>query len=331
MRDVPRLSLARLPTPVERLERLSETLGLDVRVKRDDLTGSHLSGNKIRKLETLLADARRRDATHVLTCGGAQSNHCRATALAAAPLGLQPVLLLRTPRGLPGDLPRPPVGNVLLDHLAGASIHTCDPAGYAERDARMASLAEAVRADGGRPYVIPEGGSDALGALGYVRAAHEIVDQTAGAPPTSVVVPTGSGGTLAGLALGFAERGVPVRAVGIPVGDDAATFRAIVRRIADEASDRFGLPALPDDAVDLVDGYQGRGYALSTPGELALIRDVARRDGLVLDPVYTGKAFGALLELARRSPDRLGHRPLFVHTGGLFGLFAFAEPLAPLL
>ncbi len=324
-----RLSLAHLPTPIQRMHRLTEALGCEISVKRDDLTGSHLSGNKIRKLEFLLAQAVADDATHVVTCGGVQSNHCRATALAAAQLGMQPVLLLRTPTGAASELPDPPTGNVLLDRLAGATIHLCDPAGYGDRERRLEAIAAAIRRSGGRPFIVPEGGSNALGALGYVHAAAEIAEQCQGALPSSVVVATGSGGTVAGLALGFRALDLPVRTVGIAVCDDRATFLAIAARIAADAERLYGLAAPRAEALDIIEGFQGRGYALSTPEELALLRDTARLDGLVLDPVYTLKAFRAVVALA--PSGALGQRVLFVHTGGLFGLFAAASELAPLL
>jgi D-cysteine desulfhydrase len=242
---------------------------------------------------------------------------------------MHPVLLLRTPTGHPSELPDPPTGNVLLDRLAGATIHLCDPAGYRERDDRLRSLAAAVRREGGRPFIVPEGGSNALGALGYAHAAAEIADQCQADLPSTVVVATGSGGTVAGLALGFRALDLPVRTVGIAVCDDRPTFLAIAAHIAADAQRLYGLAAPRAEGLDIVDGYQGRGYALSTPEELALLRDTARLDGLVLDPVYTLKAFRAVVALA--PTGALGPRVLFIHTGGLFGLFAAASELAPLL
>ena len=325
-----RLSLAHLPTPVHQLETLSETLGVEIIIKRDDLTGSHLSGNKIRKLEYLLAQAAADNATHVLTCGGIQSNHCRATALAAASLGMKPELLLRTAHGLQTDLPTPSSGNVLLDRLSGATIHLCDPEGYRhERGARMAEIASVLTAKGERPVIIPEGGSSALGSLGYVDAARELVEQLGADEPTNVWVAVGSGGTLAGLALGFKSLGVPYRAVGVPVCDDAPTFRAIVQEISREASQSFGLSALDDDDYDLVEGFQGEGYGLTTAVELSGIRDAVQRDGIVLDHVYTGKAYRAMLShLATKGPHK---RTVFIHTGGIFGLGAAASKLDTVL
>jgi len=332
MRDLAPLNLAHLPTPLHPLPRLSSELGIELLVKRDDLTGSHLTGNKIRKLEHLLAEARRHDATHVLTCGGLQSNHCRATALAAAQCGMKPVLLLRTPQGAPSDLPDPPTGNVLLARLAGAEVHTTSPDGYRHhRGAQLEALADGIRRAGGRPYIVPEGGSNARGALGYVQAAHELLAQCGAHPPDSVVVATGSGGTLAGLALGFEAALAPTRAIGVAVCDDGPTFRRIVDTIAIEAHDRFGLPVLPAERYEVVDGFVGRGYALTTPEELSFLRDVAREDGLVLDPVYTGKGLRGLVTLVRADRARLGERVVFVHTGGVFGLMAHGAELAPVL
>jgi D-cysteine desulfhydrase len=331
--DLPeRLSLAHLPTPVHRLDALSDALGSELYVKRDDLTGSHLSGNKIRKLEYLLAEAVAQKATHVLTCGGIQSNHCRATALAVASLGMKPELLLRTANGHPSDLPSPSSGNVLLDRLSGATVHLCDPDGYREtRAERMDAIAKEITARGGRPVIVPEGGSNALGSLGYVHAARELVEQLGRDQPTAVWVAVGSGGTLAGLALGFKALGVPYRAIGVPVCDDAATFREIVQRISATASEAFGLPALEEDDYDLIEGFQGRGYALTTAPELAVLRDAVQRDGLVLDHVYTGKAYGALLSSARNGQLGEFTRTVFVHTGGIFGLGAAASQLDALL
>lgn len=332
MDDIPRLALAHLPTPLQPVRGLEDLFrGLHVRVKRDDLTGSHLSGNKIRKLEYLLADALERGATHVLTCGGVQSNHCRATALACGPLGLFPELLLRTETGHPSEVPDPPTANVLLDRLAGARVHTCSPQGYRDRDVLLADLAQSVERVGGLPYIVPEGGSNALGALGYVRCAQELAAQCPDDPPTSIIAATGSGGTVAGLAIGARLLGLDARVIGVAVCDDEAYFRAIVHRISEEASSAYGLPRLEDDDFEILDGFQGPGYGLTTDEGIDLIRDTTRRAGLVLDHVYTGKGFQALAALAKDEPERLGSRPVFIHTGGIFGLYAVADQLAPRL
>lgn len=304
------LALAQRPTPLHRLDRLSADLGLDLWVKRDDLTGFGLSGNKVRKLEFLLAEARSQGADTVITCGGLQSNHARATAVAARQLGLAPVLLLR------GERPEVPDSNLLLDHLLGAEVHTCTPDDYRHRRTeRMEALAEQVRARGGVPYVVPEGGSNGLGAMGFVRAAHEVAWQ---APDgfDHVVVAVGSGGTLAGLALGPRLGHVH----GVAVCDDRPYFVDAVERIAAEARSH-GAGALPPAGTswDVVEGYQGPAYAVATPAIWASVQRAARQEGLLLDPVYTGKAFHMLC--CEAEAGRLSGRVLFWHTGGAFGLF----------
>jgi D-cysteine desulfhydrase len=304
------LPLARLDTPLEPLLRASARLGAEIWVKRDDLTGCALSGNKVRKLEYLLAEARAAGARTVITCGAVQSNHARATALAARRVGLEPVLLLR------GALPAVPAGNLLLDALAGARVETVDEAGYADRADRMAALARTYAP----AYIIPEGGSNAVGALGYLRAGRELEGQARarGVRFDAVLVATGSGGTLAGLA---AAR-LPARVFGVAVCDDRAHFRARVAAIGAEMAEK-GLGSLdpPGEGWEVLEGFQGRGYGLSRPEELREAALLCREEGLVLDPVYTGKAWFALAESLRADPTALGRRVLFWHTGGIFGLF----------
>lgn len=329
-----RIRLARLPTPLERLERTSKLLGVELYLKRDDLSGIELSGNKVRKLEFLFADARTQGADTVITCGGEQSNHCRATALAATRLGLHAVLLLRTE-----DPANPPAtaGNILLDRLAGAEIVWISREEYARRGEVFEREAARLRALGRRPYVIPEGGSSAVGVWGYVGAAEELAHDLAALPArsTTIVYATGSGGTGAGLVLGgklqgFADKNI--RVAGINVCDDRDYFVSTIHRLCAELDARYGtLADVQQDEIDIIDGYVGRGYAKSQPAELELLRDMARREAIILDPVYTGKAFYGLCRELERDPGRFGERVVFVHTGGIFGLFPAAGELAPLL
>ncbi|MFO0574465.1 MAG: pyridoxal-phosphate dependent enzyme [Polyangia bacterium] len=349
---LPRLKLAHLPTPLEEEPRLLPQLlpllppgpgggELPARlpqlfVKRDDLSGLGLSGNKVRKLELLLAEAVEQGADTVITCGGVQSNHCRATALAAARLGLRSVLLLRA---ADPSAPQPLVGNLLLDRLAGATVRLISPADYARRAELLAEVAAELLASGRRGYIIPEGGSNALGSLGYVRCIDELCEQVPEPErPLTVVYAAGSGGTGAGLLYGVALRGLPWRVVGVNVCDDRAYF---VRRIGEILYDIATL-FRPDAgaqravsqarrAIDIRDGYVGRGYALSRPEELRLLTEAARATGLLFDPVYTGKALLGLCSELRRAPHELDERVLFVHTGGVFGLLAAAPELAPVL
>ncbi len=304
-------------------------------VKRDDQTGAELMGNKVRKLEYLMAEAIAEGATHVITCGGEQSNHARATAMAAAQLGLASVLVLRT-----DDPAKPPAvaGNILLDRLCGAEIVWISRPAWRDRNRLLAEQAERIRGFGGRPYIVPEGGSNALGSWGYIRAMHELATDLAdiAAPdrPVTVVYACGSGGTGAGLVLGakllgLAARGI--RVAGVNVCDDRPYFIDAILRICDEAEARWQLGANVAAAdLDIVDGHVGAGYAKSRPEELATIRDVCRSDGLVLDPVYTGKAFHGVVTELRRDPNRFGSAVAFVHTGGMFGLFA-SDAMAQLL
>jgi D-cysteine desulfhydrase len=318
-----RLRLAHLPTPITPLPRLSAELGVAIDVKRDDLTGLATSGNKIRKLEFVLAEARARGATALVTCGGIQSNHARATAAAAARLGLRAVLLLA---GEPG--PGAPEGNLFLDRLLGAETRFVSTEGYAERDARMAEIARELRAAGETPFVIPEGASDALGAWGYLAAVGEILAQAPEFPWDIVVCAVGSGGTLAGLVLGARLHGLSARVRGYSVHRTPGWFAARTREIVDEFAARHGCAAAMGEAeIEVVGGFEGPAYAEVYPAEVETIRRVARREGIVLDPVYTGKAFTGLLADIRAGRIARGARVLFIHTGGIFGLLAQREAL----
>jgi D-cysteine desulfhydrase len=325
-----RLSLARLHTPLVHLARTSAILGVELYLKRDDLTGVELSGNKVRKLEFLLAEAQAKGADTVITCGGAQSNHCRATALAAARAGLRTVLLLRT-----ADPARPPapVGNVFLDRLAGAEIVWVTPGEYARRDEIFEREVARLRAAGRVPYVIPEGGSNALGAWGYIGAAEELAADLAVLPPvpTTIVYACGSGGTGAGLVIGarwfdFASKGI--RVAGFNMAETSEHFVAEIHAITTAFDAHHGTDLrIARSEIEIIDGYVGTGYAKSNPAELALIRDMARREGILLDPVYSGKTFYGVWKEIERDRERFGKRVVFVHTGGIFGLLAEGDEL----
>jgi D-cysteine desulfhydrase len=330
--DYPRrVELARAPTPLVPLLRAGKTLGVELYCKRDDLTGVELSGNKVRKLEFLLAEALTVGADTVITGGGEQSNHCRATALAATRVGLRSVLLLRTE-----DPARPPAstGNILLDRLAGAEIVWITQEEWGRRTEMFEREAERVRSRGGKPYVIPEGGSNAVGAWGYVRATAELAAELAALEPrpTTLIYACGSGGTGAGLVLGAHMVDLPARIVGVNVCDDRAYFvRAIGDICRDFAARYAGAPHISSGDIDILDGYVGLGYARSSQDELITLRDLAQKEALLLDPVYTGKAYHALTRELARDRRAFGERVVFLHTGGLFGLFPIAEQLAPLL
>jgi D-cysteine desulfhydrase len=303
-------------------------MGLDLLYKRDDLTGLELSGNKARKLEYLLAEAEAEGADTLITCGGVQSNHCRATAFAAAKRGLGSVILLRV-----ADPARPPApeANVLLDRLAGAEIRWISHEDYQRRAEVLASVAAELRALGRRPYLIPEGGSSPLGSLGYVLAAAELWAQLPAAwreEPITLAYAAGSGGTGAGLELGVRLLGwAGARPLGFAVCNDAAYFRQAIARICAEARRRWpSLPEVPAGEIVIDDGFIGPGYAQTTAEGLELIRRAAREDGVLLDPVYTGKA---MLGLAGRARGLASPRVVFLHTGGAFGIFPYAQAFRP--
>lgn len=325
----PRLALAQLPTPLQPLDRLSAELGGPrIWVKRDDLTGCAASGNKIRKLEFTLARALDQGCDTLITCGGLQSNHCRATAILGAQLGVPVHLILRDE----GERATPPDGNLLLDYLAGArvSIYARD-----EFQTRLPELmqqwAEHYRRQGCKPYLIPTGASDGHGVWGYVRCAEELKADFArlGIAPGAIVHATGSGGTQAGLTAGAHLHGLAARIIGVAVCDDAAWFERKVRsdlaswqRLYDIELDTAAL------TVEVDDRHIGPGYGQATTEVFATIKKVAALEGLILDPVYTGKAFHGLIREIGSGGFRGMADILFVHTGGIFGLFAQRAHLA---
>lgn len=315
-----RLHLANLPTQIEPLERTSQQLGRKLWIKRDDQTGLELSGNKVRKLEFSLAQALAEGCDTIVTTGGIQSNHCRATAAACVRLGLRCVLILSSDEKQPLD------GNYLLDDLFGARVLFIPSEDYRNRLPEiMGHVAEELTADYKKPYLIPIGASNGIGTYGYFAAMAEILDQEKelGVTFDTIVCAVGSAGTYTGLLLANAAAGLGRKVVGVPISADSAYFRDRVLAIADEFRSLYGQLELNESDIHLIDGYVGRGYALSTAQELESIRQFARTEGIVLDPVYTGKAMrGLLLELAAENSLLAdSENILFIHTGGLFGLF----------
>ncbi len=309
---------------MEKLEKLSAELGIELWVKRDDLTGFEWSGNKIRKLEFLVHDALKKGATCLITCGGVQSNHCRATAALAAKLGLRCVLFLR------GEAPAKALSNNLLDRLFGAEIFYLTSQQYYEGIGDFRMLVDGqIRAQGGKSYFIPEGGSNGLGSFGYAEAFAEISRQNAaGEGPgnfASVVVAHGSGGTQAGLILGKLLAEGPANAtriVGVNVCYDKKESYNLVKTILWAAIQENLLPlSFAAEDIEILDGFVGQGYGQSTNEELEFLAKVAREEGLLIDPVYTGKALYGLYKTVKADPRAFGRRVLFLHTGGGFGLF----------
>ena len=314
-----RLSLARLPTPLQRMDRLSDAWGgPTIWVKRDDLTGFEVSGSKIRKLEFHLAAALAAGADTLITCGAIQSNHCRTTAFAAAPLGLRTILLLRTPDGEP---PEGSEGNHLLMEIAGSRIRYLTPGQYDGRDELMEAISDEVRSAGGTPWVIAEGASDALGMWGFVAAMEELAVQLEGLPPmTAVWHAASSGGTTAGMAWGVDRLGMDLPVVGCCIGEAAGAVQARIEVIWAEAAGAAGESA-PTTGPLLIDDYVGLGYGKATPEELAIQAEATRLTGMLLDPTYTGKALAGLKREIDAGRYGFGDHVLFWHTGGGFAAF----------
>ena len=310
MRPAP-LALAHGPTPVESLDRLTDWLrGPRLLVKRDDQTGLALGGNKARKLEHLCAEALALGCDTLVTGGGPQSNHCRMTAAAANRIGLECHLALA------GDPSGPPTGNLLLDHLLGARLHSTGAREYYEIESSIEAVAGEVRAAGRRPYAIPVGGASVTGAIGYVDAARELVDQLT-EPVDWIVVADGSGGTHAGLLAGL---DAPTRILGVDVGTRPDLGDRVPELAA--ATAKATGRAAPGGEVHIDHTRFGAGYGKPTPECLEAIRAAARLEGLILDPVYTGKAMAGLIGWIREGRFTDRQSVLFWHTGGAPALFA---------
>ncbi len=333
-----RLALAQLPTPLQRLERLSaQYCGPRIWVKRDDLTGCALSGNKIRKLEFTLARALSQGSDTLITCGGVQSNHCRATAILGARLGLKVHLILRDEELRDEELSRhrqstTPDGNLFLDYLSGAEVSIYPKAEFQAHQRELFEYWSQHYADKGRkPYLIPTGASDGTGIWGYVRCIEELASdfQQANIQPSHIIHATGSGGTQAGLSLGCALHQLDAQVLGIAVCDDAIYFQRKVMADITDWQNRYKISSLPEGlSVEVNDDFIGPGYSKAGPEVFASIKQVAALEGLLLDPVYTGKAFHGMLSLIEQGYFAEANDIVFVHTGGLFGLFAQREQLS---
>ncbi len=317
-----KVSLTFLPTPIEPLERLSRSLGgPEIWIKRDDQTGLATGGNKARKLEFLVADALAQGADHLVTTGAPQSNHARQTAAAAARYGLGCSLVLR------GRRPETTTGNLLLDELFGAHVYWCDLPNCPNEIGRVMNT---LRSIGLRPYFVPLGGSNVIGATGYVMAMRELTEQMAAAHLNFdfIVFASSSGGTQAGLVVGARAFGFRGTVLGISVDHPAESLQTQVAALATATATHLGLDALSvADLVSVNDDYVGEGYARVGETEREAIHMMAQIEGILLDPVYTGRAFGGLIDLIRWGAFTRGQRVLFWHTGGTAALPAFADRL----
>jgi L-cysteate sulfo-lyase len=322
----PRIRLGHFPTPLEPLDNLSRLLGGPrLWVKRDDCTGLSTGGNKTRKLEFLMAEAAAQKADVVITQGATQSNHARQTAAAAARLGMRCHILLEDRTGRT-DFDYTENGNVLLDHLHGATV--AHRAGGSNMQAEMEAVAETLAAAGQRPYVIPGGGSNPVGALGYVNAALELVNQSAerGLRIDHLVHATGSAGTQAGLVVGLQGLNSKIRLLGVGVRAPRERQEAMVHDLGCRTWSLLGLPGqLPREAVVANCDYVGGGYGVPTPGMVEAVRLLAETEGLLLDPVYSGKGMAGLIDLIRQGHFKADENIVFLHTGGSVALFGYPE------
>jgi len=324
----PRAQLGHSPTPLEPMARLTEALGgPPLFIKRDDCTGLATGGNKTRKLEYLCGRALAEGADWLISFGALQSNHARQTAAAAAKLGLGCDLILvdRVPHPEPAYVSS---GNLLLDDLLGARVHCV--ADEAEAATRLRLLLDELEESGHRPSVIPTGGSNGVGALGYADCAAELLAQCAqsGQSIQSVVAATASAGTHAGLLAGLRAADSPIRVRGVNVYDaDSVRLGDTVASLAGEATRLLGVGEVTRDDVDIVDGFMGDAYGVPTPEMREAVRLVARAEGILLDPVYTGKAMAGLISLVRSGAFSGDEAVVFLHTGGVPGLFAYGATL----
>ena len=327
IRNLPRIPLAFLPTPIEELRGLSSLLKRPrIFIKRDDQTGLAFGGNKVRKLEYLIADALQQHADTIITLGAAQSNHCRQTAAAAARAGLRCELVLG------GTEPDLPDGNLLLDHLLGATIHWSS---MERRVERMQQVVLELNETGRRPYPIPYGGSNAVGATGFAAAMQELMTQlsTMQLHVDAILVASSSGGTQAGLVAGARATGFEGSIIGISIdkgerGEER--YETELAALANQTAERMGLHADFSEGDFTVDyQYLGGGYGVVGALEREAIHLLARTDGMLLDPVYTGRAMGALIHMIREGTFSSGQALLFWHTGGAPALFHYAKDLVP--
>ncbi len=301
-------------TPIEELPGILRKKRLFI--KRDDLNGLLISGNKARKLEYLIADARNNSCDTIITCGPVQSNHCRTTAAFAQMFGLECHLLLRKKGAVEYT------GNLLLDYLLGAKIKYITPAEYQKRMEVMAEYARQLKKR--KAYIIPEGGSNGIGALGYVDCMKEMAGFIRKEKIDAIYCAVGSGGTYAGLLLGKKLLKLDVDLNGVIICDTVEYFKNRISEICNDAIKRFNLKfEITDSEITLIDGFAGEGYGIPYPEEMETIRMLAKR-GIILEPVYTGKAFyGMLIDLKNRSYKRV----IFIHTGGIFSIFAYQRDI----
>jgi L-cysteate sulfo-lyase len=327
----PRVHITHGPTPLEFMPRLTEALGgPNLYIKRDDCTGLGSGGNKTRKLEFLMADAVKHGADTIITQGATQSNHARQTVAIAAKMGMKCEILLEDRTGFK-DASYKKSGNVFLDHLYGANVRELP--GGTDMNAAMATVAEELRTAGRKPYIIPGGGSNPIGALGYVTCALEMVNQfnTQDLRVDCVVHATGSAGTQAGLVVGLegTRSQIPVLGIGVRAAREAQETN--VYNLAVKTAELLGVPgSVKRESVMANCDYVGGGYGVPTPGMVEAVTLMARLEGILLDPVYSGKGMAGLIDLCRKGHFKKGENVVFLHTGGAVALYGYMDAFSDL-
>lgn len=311
------IQIANLPTKIEKLEKLSEALGKNIYIKRDDQTGMEISGNKVRKLEFAVKEALNNGCDYLITCGGIQSNHARATAAVATKLGMGSYLVLR------GKEENEVEGNLFLDKILGAKIKYVTKNEYSmKRMEIMEEIKNELAREGHKAYILPEGASNGIGSFGYIKAMEEIIQQEKelNIKFDAIVATVGSGGTYSGLYYGNKVNNNSAIIYGINICDDSEYFKDVVISLLDEIETytNEGLKVSKNE-IEILDGYPGLGYALSQQTEIDFIKYIARLEGIILDPVYTGKAMFGLVEEIKKGTFDKHTNILFIHTGGLYG------------
>jgi len=324
--NFPRVRITHGPTPLEFMPRMTAALGgPNLFIKRDDCTGLGSGGNKTRKLEFLIADALRQSADTIITQGATQSNHARQTVAIAAKMGMKCEILLEDRTGFQ-DANYKQSGNVFLDHLYGANVQ--EVPGGTDMNAAMSKLADELRAKGQKPYIIPGGGSNPIGALGYVVCALELIDQfnNQGLNVSCLVHATGSAGTQAGLVAGFegTRSQIPVLGIGVRAAKEAQESN--VFNLAAKTVELLGVTgSVSREAVRANCDYVGDGYGIPTPGMVEAVTMMARLEGILLDPVYSGKGMAGLIDLCRKGYFKKDENVVFLHTGGSVALYGYMD------
>lgn len=310
-----RVFIANLPTPIQKIKKLSEKYGIEIYLKRDDYTGSEVSGNKVRKLEFSIGEAIKRGHDTIITAGALQSNHCRATAAVTAKLGLGCELVIK------GEKPHEFEGNLFLGKILGANVHYISPDNSV--DEKMEEISKKLNSQGKSSYIIPIGASNAVGSLGYAEDIKEIVTQEKelGIEFDAIVVTVGSGGTYAGLWYANENLDKPKDIIGFSVSDSTEEFTLAVKDILLDMykRDEIAIDEINQSRIIINDDYVGDGYALSRANEIEFICEIAKSEGFILDPVYTGKAFLGMISEIEKGKFSNYKKILFIHTGGLQG------------